>query len=281
MDNWTPGFFPGEEEDVYHQRTLGEASNSALKILRDSTPAHYHAWATHNDTVLGDEAKEETPAQFFGKAAHMAILQPSLFDSTYIEMPKFAGKGSVAAKEAFIAEHPGARFIKPQQLARIRGMVKSVLSHKTARLIIENGQSEVSMRWRDSRTGLRAKARMDWWHPGLSFAMDLKTTDDASPRGFARSVANFEYHVQHCHYADGCRELQQPIRNYLILAVEKDPPYACAVYHIDAAAEERGFQLLHRSMDTLAECMRTDTWPAYPEDITTLTMPGWAFADRS
>ena len=36
----------------------------------------------------------------------------------------------------------------------------------------------------------------------LSLIIDLKSTVDASPKGFQRSVANYRYHVQSSHYLD-------------------------------------------------------------------------------
>jgi hypothetical protein len=211
----------------------------------------------------------------------MAIQQPSLFRATYVEMPTFSGPGMKAAKEAFLVANEGKRFLTTKNSERIRGMCASVMRNRTARMIVEDGESEVTMRWIDSRTKLRAKARFDYLHRGLGFGMDVKTTDDASSIEFGRSVAKFEYHVQHCHYSDGTRELGVPLQNFLILAVEKQPPYLCQLHHIDAAAEERGFQLLHRRMDKLEQSVRTGEWPGYPDEINTLTLPGWAFSDRS
>lgn len=51
-------------------------------------------------------------------------------------------------------------------------------------------------------------------HPGAKFLLqhaadvvvDVKTCEDASPEAFARSIANWRYHVQHPFYLDGLRQ---------------------------------------------------------------------------
>lgn len=278
MSDFTPGFVFDEPAHLYHRRALDVATNSGLKVLRTKTPAHYKAWV---EGLSGDEP--ETPALRVGRIVHAAILEPDRFAKDFVVAPDFGDLRSSTnrkARDEWLAGlGPGVTMVKPEELMLAQAMRESVLAHPTARLVIEGGRPEVSMRWIDERTGIKCKARADWWNEQLEFAMDLKTTTDASPSGFGRAVAQHGYNVQHAHYADGFRTLGRPIRNYLIVAVEKEPPYAVAVYHIDAAAEERGFQLLHRSMDALAECLSSGRWPAYSDTIQPLTIPGWAFSD--
>lgn len=54
--------------------------------------------------------------------------------------------------------------------------------------------------------------------------------------------------------------------------------YLPAVYQIDAAAEARGFELRERGLQTLQQCMQTNTWPGYA-GITELSLPPWALKD--
>jgi hypothetical protein len=59
---------------------------------------------------------------------------------------------------------------------------------------------------------------------------------DASPSGFARSIATFRYHVQASHYLTGLHGAER----FVFIAVEKTAPYAVAVYELDAAAMAAG-----------------------------------------
>jgi exodeoxyribonuclease VIII len=276
---WEAGFFYDIPEAEYHKRTLGEANNGGLKILRDRSPAHYKAWAE------GLADKKDSKALKMGRIVHCAILEYDRFTREYLLMPNFGAMQSSknrAERDAWLKDQaPGAIIVDIEQLSTAKAMRESILRHKTARLIIENGKPEVTMRWEDDRTGLRCRSRVDWdASDTFGFAMDLKSTTNAGPSAFARDSANYGYGIQHCFYADGYRVLKKPIQNYLILAVEKDPPFAVAVYHIDAAAEERSFDVLHKSMDLLAKCKENNTWPAYSDNIETISFPGWYFSDK-
>jgi len=282
---WTAGVFYDMPEAEYHYRRLGECNQSGLKILRNRTPAHYKQWVldSHKPKTLADRLKEKKHFKF-GKIVHKRILEPEAFHRLYLLQPDFGAMQSStnrAKRDAWLAEQdPEAIIVEQKDIDTANGMYESIMRHKTARLVIENGRPEVTLRWVCPRTGLRCKIRVDWYSEAFAFAMDLKSTDDASPLWFGQTVARYDYHVQHCFYSEGIKANGLPIDNYIIMPVEKDPPHAVATYHIDAASEERGFQLLDKSMDLMKQCVENDHWPAYSEDITTLTLPGWAYSDR-
>lgn len=276
---------PAEE---YHRRELGVATSGVLRMLRDRTPAHYRAWVDAQDD-------HETPALLFGRAYHCRVLEPEVFAATYTVEPERAPrKPSRAQREAkkpseetldaiafwngWHEQNNGKTVLPAEAFERIEAMHTALLQHPVAAGIMREGVSEATFRWVDDATGIHCKARADWWVESRGFLMDLKTTDDASPAAFARSVERYGYHIQHAHYCDAARMCGQPVRHYLILAQEKEPPYLPAVYHIDAAAEVRGFELRERGLQTLQQCMQTNTWPGYA-GITELSLPPWALKD--
>lgn len=258
----------------YHKRELGVASNSGMKLIRERSPAHYKAWCE-------GEQEKETPALAFGRAYHCRVLEPDVFARTYKVMPDFGDMRSStnrAKRDEWLAENPGAEVISQDYADRIEAMYTALMAHPVAAGIMRNGKAEVTMYWVDPDTGVKCKARADWWVPG-KFFMDLKTTDDASPQAFARSIAKYGYHVQHAHYCDGARECGEAISHYLILAQEKEAPYLPAVYHIDAEAEQRGFALRHASLQSIASCIKSGNWPGYGAGISEITLPAWALKE--
>jgi exodeoxyribonuclease VIII len=105
---------------------------------------------------------------------------------------------------------------------------------------------------------------------------DLKTTEDASPAAFARSVATYRYHVQAAFYLDGLRACDAQIDAFAFVAVEKTPPYLVAVYSADEICLARGREEYRADLLTFAECLRTDCWPGYPPFVQPLSLPAWA-----
>jgi hypothetical protein len=263
------GIHHGVPESVYHARKLGVVNKSALDKIH-KTPAHYRAWVDWSQD-------EETPALAFGKALHCAVLEPEVFALRYVVQPGFGDlrtKEGKVARDAWLANNASKIAITAEDAKRIDGIRASLAAHPKAALLI-GGQSEVTLRWDDADTGLPCKARADYYRPDLDACIDLKTTIDASPDGFAKSCANYRYHVQQAHYSEGFVAIGKPLDAFVFVAVEKDPPYACAFYVLDAEGEEMGVAARRADMDRFAECMNTGEFPSYDTGIIQLTLPRW------
>lgn len=265
------GLSIGTPAELYHRRVLGVVSNSALKQF-SRTPRHYRAWV--------DGLDKESSALDFGRAFHCALLEPERFAAAFPILPEFKGTGAVKAREAWVEDQgPDAQPIKPEAADRIAAMVASVRDHPIAREASRHGLAEVTLTWQDEPTALWHKARADYWREDKALLLEVKTCRDASPAGFVRAIAEYRYHVGAALYVEGFQALDKPIKHYVMLAIESDPPHACATYTLSAETEGRGFDLLERDRNRLAECLRANYWPAYSDKTTALSLPRWALQD--
>jgi len=265
------GLAYGVDASAYHEKQLGMVSKSALDQL-DRSPAHYRAW------LDGGSAKE-TPALKFGRAFHCCILEPQAFAATYTVVPDFGDcrtKPNKDAKIAWFAANDGRDFIDDNMLAAIRGMEAAVRKHPAASRILLDGASEVTLRWTDQQTGLPCKSRADYYVKSKRLVADLKSTEDASPEAFMRSVAKYRYHVQDALYRDAFHACGEPIEHFALIAVEKEPPYGVAVYTLDTDAVAKGYSLARANIEMMSDCLMNDSWPAYSNGVETLSLPRWA-----
>jgi exodeoxyribonuclease VIII len=126
-------------------------------------------------------------------------------------------------------------------------------------------------------TKIECKARPDFLREG-HLIVDVKSTDDASYRAFQRSLANFQYHVQAAFYLDGASAvLGQNFNEFVVLAVEKDPPYAVNTFLLDEAMINEGRALYRRALQMLKCCMEAKVFPAYPDQLVNISLPAWAY----
>ena len=288
ITQYAPGIHLDVPAEVYHRKELGVVNCGALKQLAQ-TPAHYRAW-------LADTEDKETPAKNFGRALHCAVLEPELFEATYIiardhpfrrvadrnrnaKNPSAETIKACAYWDAWAREMGDKIEISHDDAIVLRGIQQSVKAHPIASKLFTGGVAEATVVWTDPQTGLLCKARLDYYIESRGLCVDLKSTEDASPAGFAKSVANYTYHVQHSHYSDGMLCLGKPLRAFLFVAVEKTPPYAVAVHCINDEAEARGQDLRRRGMDTINDSLKADSWPGYAPTIHTLALPRWALND--
>ena len=263
-----PGLYPRIPDDQYHRWPY--AAQSILKILRDQTPAHAKQAMDH--------PSEPTPALRLGSAVHMAFLQPELFSSSYVSAPSVdrRTKEGKAAWESFIQENVGRTVLTAGEMAQCLAVRESVAAHPTARKLLE-GDAELSAIWQDSDTGVWCKGRFDKVSRGIGAITDLKTTRDASPRSFTRSIWSYGYYIQAAHYLQGARALGIPAEFFTIIAVEKEPPYCVAVYHIRGEAVEAGLRELKPLLEIYAHCEESGVWPGFPPEAVEIDLPRYAY----
>ncbi len=267
----TTGLFTGVPPAEYHERRIGVVSKSALDLIARS-PAHYKAWIDGHDAT-------ETPALTFGAAFHCALLEPERFAVAYGLQPDFGDCRYKAAREerdAWREANSTRLALSPEDSSTIVRMRDAVLAHPLAGKMVRDGQAELTVRWRDEPTGLECKSRADYYVERFAMVADVKTTIDASPDAFRKSVASFRYHVQDALYRAGFAAAGAPLRHFVFIAVEKAPPFAVATYSLDDDATDRGSAAARREIDTMAKCVKSGEWPGYESMIRTLHIPPWA-----
>ena len=257
---------------AYHAHSA--VSKSHLDLIARS-PLHYWSRYLDPDRV----APEPSPQMRLGTALHTHVLELSRWDQEIAVAPAI-NRLTKAGKEewaAFVADAAGRTVITADDAAQVMAMGRAVLRHPAAAMLLGlPGKAETTHMWTDASTGLECKCRPDWLTDDGSIVVDLKTTKDASPRGFKQSVANFAYHKQAAWYLHGLEQAtgKRPDQ-FIFICVESTAPYAVAVYAADAEMIERGHDQAMRDLAKLAVCKAADHWPSYSEQIEPISLPGW------
>ena len=243
-------------------------SKSGLDKIAKS-PAHYRA--------AKEAPAEITDAMVIGSAFHDYILLPEVFQTAYTVLPEdFNGRTKDGKAYLETIKASGQTILKAEWLKDIQGMAAAVAAHPKAAALLSGGHSEVSMFWQDADTGIDCRCRPDYINPA-GIIVDLKSTADAGPAAFAKSCANFRYHVQDAFYSEGYYQAAGTWpRGFVFIAVEKTAPYAVACYTLDDVAKEKGRELYQQDLQTLQAAQAANEWPAYSDQIETLTLPAWA-----
>jgi len=258
----------------YHRHPA--VSKSHLDQVAKS-PLHY--WSRYLDP---DRVQfEPTPAMQVGTAVHTHVLELDQWDARYVVMPEGIDRRTKAGKaewEAFTASAADRTVISAADFELVQRMGRAVYGHPAAALLLQqlSGQAETTHMWTDADTGLECKCRPDWLTDDGSLIIDLKTTEDASPRGFQRSVGNWRYHVQAAWYLHGLEQATgtRP-EQFIFVCVEKRAPYAVAVYAADAEMIAIGDAAAKRDLEVLATCKAANAWPGYSDQIETINLPPW------
>lgn len=284
-----PGIYYDMPAEQYH--AIPALSASGLKLLKQS-PAHFYG------QILDPNRPErrETKSLTNGTLAHCMLLEPAEFDRRYAVVPddapnrpsdrqRKAAKPSEATLIAidwwdeFMRATAGKTLVDGAQLAAARAQAAAVRAVPDLAALLADGRGEVSCFWIDEATGALCKCRPDWVSPtgdGV-ILVDGKTTQDASPAAFGRSVWNYAYHLQAAWYSDGwAAATAQAVHGFVFAAVESSWPHAAAPYMLgddvlDAARREN-----RRLLDLYAQCIGTGHWPGYSQEIQLIELPPWA-----
>lgn len=273
--------------EEYHADTSRISKSGLDKIAK--SPAHYYAkYLDPNRDV-----EKRTDALVIGTAVHSAILEPDDFKSRYatIDDTKIVNEiggakpRSTSKYKEWYAEQLeliGNKEIIAYSEFNYCDLIRSkVRQHPTAGALLASGYAEQTFHFEEPISGAPCKFRPDWLNMQNNVIVDIKTTDDASPRRFARSVEKYRYHVQDAFYSDGLYHSQGiQIDGFVFIAVEKQAPYNVGVYVLPEGGTQRGRELYQENCIKYMECRKSGIWPGYSDQIEELKLSQWATSEN-
>jgi hypothetical protein len=263
-------------EAEYHARP--ELSSTEARLILESA-ARYRYKKDHPPLV--------SPSKKFdiGSAVHSLVLGTG-YEAVLIPEDLLASNGAIsttAAKEFVEATRAAGKIpLKADDFQPIAEAAEAVMAQPVARALFDQpGTAEASVF--AEVDGVQVRARFDFLPDQTDrrrVAVDLKTTRDASARGFTRSIADYSYDVQRSWYLDALDAATGPMPSgfepeLVFVAVEKEPPYLVAVFQLPTVWAEMGKAKAARARAIYAECVTTGIWPGYPTEVQLLSPPMW------
>ena len=240
------------------------SSTDIRRLLR--SPAHYK-----NPQII------DSPALAFGSLAHAFVLLPADAEARYRPRSDVDGRTKegkqVREWEAALTASQGVKFVSRADYDAAVNIASAVRAHLGATELLSNGFAEVAGILSDYQ-GVNVRIKPDF--RTSTAIVDLKTTQDGRSDAFTRSILNYGYDVQAALYVDVAAAIDGMKRDFYWVAVEKDSPYAVAVYKASDEMLQRGREQYTRAIEVYKECAALDLWPAYSQQIQTLNLPGGA-----
>ena len=279
MTDATSRLVRGLSLENYHDDRQAVSRSMLVDMLK--SPAHCFA---RNFDPNRPPRPAPTDAMILGTMVHCATLEPNDFYKRYAIAPKCdrrtkAGKQDWADFCSSLA--PGQEAADEETAAQAQAMGEAVRRVQPVNDLLRFGEAEVSAYWTDIDTGVPCRVRPDWIAPAGEgcILVDLKTTTDASPEAFARTIVNFGYDFQAAYYTDGWQSAaSQEVHGFVIVAVEKEYPFAAVPYMLTEDDLQKARRRYKRALKAFAECRASGRWPGYVqgEEIPFITLPAWA-----
>lgn len=259
-----PGAYHGVPESLYH--SLPYISSSFLKKFKDC-PAE------------ALEPVEITDCMRLGSALHAWILEgEEVFKQQFVTMFESSlnkNTNEYKDKAKKFVEDNSKKTILPAITSKvptmdvIKGVHASVRNHPTSfKWLSQEGMAEVTLIWDDPETGLRCKARLDFFTEGM--IVDLKKTQDA--KKFRNTLVSFNYDIQAAWYLSGAQACGLDAQKFGFVAFEAARPYKVATGRLSNRWAEEGKKEIKRLLGLVKECLERKSFPAYEllPHITTL-----------
>lgn len=236
---------PDEEYFAMHA-----VSNSKLADLAKCPREYWYSWRM---------VWEETPAMRLGKMFHCFLLEPDEFprryflfdenerpeqDKTMASNANKRWKQSIVATEAMAGRQP----YDASEMITLKSMRSAVWDEVAAWALIETpGEFEQAFTWEQDvdwysfskkkvqKSLVQMKLKSDKLIRDMNCILDIKTTNDASPKWWNSHAWEYGYHRQAALYSDALG-----ITDFYILAVETKAPYNVALYKADPSLLDKG-----------------------------------------
>lgn len=275
-----PGIYLEMDVGLYHADPCPAPSltQSIAKILLDRSPLH--AWTAH-PRLNPDFQPDDDTKYDVGNIAHKLMLGRgrdlvvlSYDDWRKKEAQEIRARETEAGKLAVLSKH----FKKAEAMTRAAVERLGMLRLGIDLFSQDVGDSEVVSAWQEGHVWMRQM--IDWLSHDRAVFADYKTTDmSVAPRALGAMMNSAGWHVQAAMGERGLDALHPQSagrRRYLFVVQETQFPYALQVVEIGAEALTMGRKMIDRASIDWAVCTARNVWPAYPLEIVTPELPGWA-----
>ena len=259
-------------DEEYHADTT-RLSNSMLSVLKRSPQEFYGRYVTKTTPH-----PESTEAMALGHVVHCLALEPMEYRERFAVKPEGIDRRTTVGKAAWaalLAESFGKTIITQDDANTASQCVRRLVRHnEVGGLFARTGIVEQRINFVCNEVEMRCKP--DLVLPDLKLIIDVKTTSDASPTGFSKSIAAFGYARQAALYRDAVAIEHGIDCRFLFAVVCTKAPYEVACYELTDDAMRSGQQEASALVLEFKQRCDTNNWlPVWSSGIVPIGLPRW------
>lgn len=250
----------GMTNEGYHNES--GISSSAVKTVHKKSLKHWKG-----------QKIVQSAAFAMGNAVHADLLEPQR--NLVIKGPKT--KASAAFKKMKEELTEDQVLLTEVEYNTAKCIVKGALDNPICAAALQHPDriNECSIFIKDPKSGLLLKTRPDLLIESEQTVYDVKTTQDASPRGFASECNKYAYLIQAAVYVYICRLIGLDVNKFAFIACEKTAPYVSHMHIVSPEALEWATVQMHKTLEVIAEAESKQEFGTGWGEISILEKPKW------
>ena len=241
-------------------------SSSDVKMVHSKSLAHWKA-KTYSSSPVFD----------MGTAVHAMVLEEA---KGIVRGPETRrGKAWAEAYEEAQANDQTLLTAADYDLAR--NIADSVLFHPAGqRMAGPTTVNEASFFATDPETGLKIKCRPDSYWDAKGVLYDLKTCQDASPRGVAKDMIAYNYAIQQAFYMHCLEQAGYEASQFVFVHVEKTGAHAVSTNIIHEEYLDWAKGEMHMTLRKIAKANEAQKWDTgWSDQTNVIDLPRWLRLD--
>jgi len=241
---------------------LPAVSSSFVKAWYKTTP--YHATA--------DLPDKKSTALDIGTAVHSWALEGVV---PIKGTERRAGKEWQAAKDKAAEENTVALNIADYE--KVEQCVEALYNNPHIKLLLEHKKRVCEASVFVKHEKLCLKARPDLYIQSQGIIADIKTTQSANPYEFEqRTMDKFGYTIQAAFYVKTLTLAKLPVKRFLFINVEKEPPFATSIVEVGSKLIEYGTTVVDNVLAEIQVAEKTQDYSTgWPPVYVANDLPGW------
>jgi len=243
LNLYKTGWHPDTSNHDHHRGLFKDyIGSSFVKTFADRSAAHAHETITN--------PSDPTPTLIIGNAFH-SLVAGATDEVRVVDKPK------TPKQDGEIYQ------IHESTYQSIMEMIAAMKRHPIAKRLVTIPDKEVTGVWYDVNNQLPCKIRPDGIDHERRIIVDWKSTGNAAYSEFNRDIFKFGYHISAAWYKWGVREITGHDYAFVIVAVEKAPPYGVNCYNIGGMAVRKAWEKIGEVLGDLSDCVESGKWPNY------------------
>jgi len=234
------------------------------------------------------ELKIESKNLDIGSALHKIVLEPESFEEEFAVMPEINRRTKAGKEEyqKFLDKNDGKIILTKEDFELVNSMRKKLFKLPNFTKWLNVGVAEKSFFTEIDGVGIKCRPDLLVKTKKGYVVIDLKTmSGEATADNFAKTSANFLYHLQEAVYRRVLEDNGLKVINFIFAGVSKLDYSGAGYFEHDYTALELGEDLLQKALFKFKWCLENNEWKEGRfdfanggfEKISTITLPNYAW----